>query len=186
MTQRPAPKPSAREAVLDAFEQLVIDRGERSATLDAVAAQAGVSKGGLLYHYASKNDLVSGLVDRLDGLAVEDRTALAAAPEGVVRRFIHSSVVVGTAFDRAYIAMTRLAQSGLYPAANASLAGIESGWRAMIEQTVGDAAVARLVMLVSDGLYYNAALFPAGTAPTPPAALDDVIAAIEQLAEARA
>ena len=36
-----------------------------SLVLDAVAADAGISKGGLLYHFASKNALVAGLCERL-------------------------------------------------------------------------------------------------------------------------
>ena len=178
-------KPSTKETLLDAFERMVTDGGERAATLDAVAAEAGVSKGGLLYHFGAKTDLVAGLVERLERLTTDDNARLLAAPEGFVRKFIRSSVVVGTAFDSTYIAMTRLAQSGLYPAANASLAAVEAGWRELIEQSVGDAAVARLVLLVSDGLYYNAALFPFDKLPTPAGELDDVIDAIEELARAR-
>ena len=34
-------------------------------TLQAVADEAGVSKGGLLYHFSSKSELVRGLVERL-------------------------------------------------------------------------------------------------------------------------
>jgi AcrR family transcriptional regulator len=181
-----AQRSSARQAVLDAFERVVIDRGERAATFDAVAAEAGVSKGGLLYHFASKTDLVDGLVQRLLALAEADRAEITASPEGPVRHFLRSSVVVGTPFDTAYIAMTRLAQSGLYPVANTTLASIEAGWTELVEQSVGDPAVARLVMLVSDGLYYNAALFPLDKAPTPPGELDDVIVAIEELARVRA
>ena len=45
--------PAAREAVLDAFERIIITEGERAATLDATARAAGVSKGGLLYHFGS-------------------------------------------------------------------------------------------------------------------------------------
>jgi len=41
------------------------------------------------------------------------------------------------------------------------------------------------VLLVGDGLYYNAALFPFDKQPTPTGELDDVIAAIEELARSR-
>ena len=37
---------STRDRILDAFAQLLGENGERAATLDAVAAAAGVSKGG--------------------------------------------------------------------------------------------------------------------------------------------
>jgi AcrR family transcriptional regulator len=178
-------KTSAKEAVLDAFERVVIDRGERAATLEAVAAEAGVSKGGLLYHFGGKKDLVEGLVERMTGLAETDLEQLAAAPDGIVSRFIRSSVVIGTPFDSTYIAMTRLAQSGLYPEANASLSSVEQGWRTLIEGAVGDPAIARIVLLVGDGLYYNAALFPFDKLPTPEGELDDVVSAIEELARSR-
>ena len=57
--------PAAREAVLDAFERIIIAEGERGATLDATAKAAGVSKGGLLYHFGTKEDLFAALADDL-------------------------------------------------------------------------------------------------------------------------
>ena len=62
-----ARKPVARDAVLDAFEELLIDVGERAATLDAVAKRAGVSKGGLLYHFPNKEALITATLERLRG-----------------------------------------------------------------------------------------------------------------------
>ena len=76
-------KPSAKESVLDAFERLVIDRGERAATLEAVAVEAGVSKGGLLYHFASKEALLTGLLGRMAEFVTTDfAEGIAAQPEG--------------------------------------------------------------------------------------------------------
>src|SRR5699024_915071 len=49
-----------KEKLLDAFDALLDERGTAGATLDAVAAKAGVSKGGLLYHFGSKAELVNG------------------------------------------------------------------------------------------------------------------------------
>ena len=60
---------SARDRVLDAYETLLIEAGPGAATLDAVAAAAGVSKGGLLYHFASKDALAAGLLARLRSAA---------------------------------------------------------------------------------------------------------------------
>lgn len=50
--------------LLDAAEAVVARDGIVSLTLDAVAAEAGVSKGGLLHHYPSKDLLVEGMVTR--------------------------------------------------------------------------------------------------------------------------
>jgi AcrR family transcriptional regulator len=54
-----------RDLLLDAAEQLLAERGTSALTLAAVAAQAGVSKGGLLYHFGTKDALVKALVQRL-------------------------------------------------------------------------------------------------------------------------
>jgi AcrR family transcriptional regulator len=50
--------------LLDAAETVVERQGIANLTLDAVAAQAGLSKGGLLYHFPSKDRLVEALVAR--------------------------------------------------------------------------------------------------------------------------
>ena len=54
---------SARERILDTFESILNTDGERAATLDAVAAKAGVSKGGLLYHFPNREALITGLAE---------------------------------------------------------------------------------------------------------------------------
>lgn len=58
-----------RDRILDALETLLLDKGLSQVTLDSVAATAGVSKGGLLYHFKSKDALLAGLLGR-----VADRT----------------------------------------------------------------------------------------------------------------
>src|SRR5699024_3588223 len=57
--------PAARSRALDAFARILVSHGERAATLEAVAETAEISKGGLLYHFGSKDELVAGLVERL-------------------------------------------------------------------------------------------------------------------------
>lgn len=59
-----AAKASARDRVLDAAESLAVKVGALHITLDAVSEAAGVSKGGLLYHFPSKNALIQAMVDR--------------------------------------------------------------------------------------------------------------------------
>lgn len=54
---------NARERILDAALAVAERVGAAHLTLDAVAAEAGVSKGGLLYHFASKDALLGGMVD---------------------------------------------------------------------------------------------------------------------------
>ena len=51
--------------ILNAAESVALRDGVAHLTLDAVAAEAGLSKGGMLYHFPSKDALVRGMVDRL-------------------------------------------------------------------------------------------------------------------------
>ncbi len=53
-----------KESLLDAAAEVMARDGYSGLTLDAVAAQAGASKGGLLYHFPSKEALIAGLVKR--------------------------------------------------------------------------------------------------------------------------
>jgi len=56
---------NARDSILAAAAQLISREGARRLTLNAVAAEARLSKGGLLYHFSSKDDLIRGLVETL-------------------------------------------------------------------------------------------------------------------------
>jgi AcrR family transcriptional regulator len=52
------------DRILDAAEAVILESGGRSFTLDAVAARAGISKGGLVYSFATKDDLVHAALER--------------------------------------------------------------------------------------------------------------------------
>ncbi len=55
---------SARERILEAAERVTTEVGAARMTLDGVAHAAGVSKGGLLYHFPSKESLLGALAQR--------------------------------------------------------------------------------------------------------------------------
>lgn len=52
------------EIILAAAEEVLRQGGARSLTIDAVAAEAKLSKGGVLHHFASKEALIRALVGR--------------------------------------------------------------------------------------------------------------------------
>ena len=56
---------TTRESILQSANRVIIERGVKRLTLEAVAKEAGVSKGGLLYHFPSKEALVQGMLARL-------------------------------------------------------------------------------------------------------------------------
>ncbi len=80
---RTSQRPSTREALIDAAEAVVQAAGAIHLTLDAVAERAGVSKGGLLYNFPSKDALLQAMVDRnMDRLRRDHAAAMAELPAG--------------------------------------------------------------------------------------------------------
>lgn len=57
-------RPSCKGAILEAAEAVVVEVGAARLTIDAVAERSGVSKGGVLYHFPSKEALLEGMVER--------------------------------------------------------------------------------------------------------------------------
>ncbi|MFI4880731.1 MAG: TetR/AcrR family transcriptional regulator [Steroidobacterales bacterium] len=62
--RNPIPNSLPRERLLDAAERAVLETGAGHLTLDAVAKFAGVSKGGLLHHFPSKDALLEAMLER--------------------------------------------------------------------------------------------------------------------------
>jgi len=92
MTRKP--RSDARARILDAALAVADRVGAAHLTLDAVAAEAGVSKGGLLYHFASKDLLLRGVVEHH---MAEHRSQLEIAeamfpanPGGYLQAFVHA------------------------------------------------------------------------------------------------
>ncbi|TRZ38597.1 TetR/AcrR family transcriptional regulator [Niallia circulans] len=50
-----------RHLIIETAKRLIHEQGITSLTLDAVAKKASISKGGLLYHYPSKEALMKGI-----------------------------------------------------------------------------------------------------------------------------
>jgi AcrR family transcriptional regulator len=90
-------RPSSRDLMLDAAEVLLTEQGAWRLTLDSVAERAQVSKGGLLYHFPSKDALLQALVDRLIEKGREKRQARRAAygdgPEAMLRADVEGALL---------------------------------------------------------------------------------------------
>jgi AcrR family transcriptional regulator len=143
-----------RDRLLDAFESLLVTSGSRAATLDAVAAEAEVSKGGLLYHFHSKDELVEGMLDRLREQGAADVEIMRSASCGPVEYYLTTSVDTGSDFDRALVAAARIAQEN-DSRASAALADLREGWFAVLGEHLGDEPLARTIQLIGDGLYFD-------------------------------
>ena len=54
-----------RDKILTAAANVVLSQGASRMTLEAVAKEAGVSKGGLLYHFPSKDALIEAMIEHM-------------------------------------------------------------------------------------------------------------------------
>lgn len=149
MTER-----STRDRLLDSFEKLLVSDGSRAATLDAVAADADVSKGGLLYHFGSKDELIEAMLERLREQGEVDVKKMRNAKKGPVEFYLSTSVNTGSRFDRALIAAGRIAQEN-DSRASAALADLREGWYAVLRDHLDDESLARTIQLIGDGLYFH-------------------------------
>ncbi|WP_394939648.1 TetR/AcrR family transcriptional regulator [Psychromicrobium sp. YIM B11713] len=152
---------TVKDRVLHAFETLILRDGERAATLEAVAAEAGVSKGGLLYHFGSREALGEGLIERLKTLAQEDLELMAQASEGAAQYYVRTSGQADMELDRTIVAALRLAH-GQEARVRTVFAEIQLRWFELIREEVGDPAIAQTIILIGDGLYYNSSLHGQG------------------------
>jgi len=81
-----SPRVSSYDAIVDAAEAVVIEAGASHMTLDAVAAKAGVSKGGLLYHFPTKVALLEAMISRRIKNREESRKRICGElPDGPTR-----------------------------------------------------------------------------------------------------
>ncbi len=85
-----------RLAILLAAVRVIVRDGLLSLTLDAVAKEAGVSKGGLLYHFPSKDALIGSMIDHFQQeqeLEIRRRAEADPNPQGaMMRAFISISL----------------------------------------------------------------------------------------------
>jgi AcrR family transcriptional regulator len=152
---------TARERLLDAAEEL-ITAGQVPPALDAVAAAAGVSKGGLLYHF-DKQSLLRALVTR--AVRRFDERLTAAAAEGTMAAaWLRLSVPAPgeRTLYRAIMSMMRLTATGEFDLPQ-EVGAAEERWQQLLTAELGDPVRARLVRLVGDGLFMAALTGPPPT-----------------------
>jgi AcrR family transcriptional regulator len=145
-----------RRQLLDVAARLASEQGMAAVTLDAVSGASGISKGGLLHHFPSKNALIEALFDslieRLDA-AIEEEMRADPLPHGrFTRGYLHACLSLRDqpqeSRDWAQVTMVLLGEPRL-----------RQRWRDWVrersEEYVGtDSSVdAAIVRLATDGLW---------------------------------
>lgn len=151
-------KNSKKELILEAAAALINEEGVEKMTLEAVAKKAGVSKGGLLYHFPGKQELIEGLVESLTVGFMEKLNEQAEAEDDQVGKW-----------GRAYVGATFGAEdeSGMSNMLAALPAAMFTDpqlldrvreqyeeWQKLIENDGIDPMKATILRLAVDGLWY--------------------------------
>ena len=142
----------ARERILEAAERVVAEVGAARLTLDLVAQAAGVSKGGLLYHFPSKESLLGALAQRYvqsmeqcieaakSGISEHEHGRdLKACIVGILgsdprSKAMGAALLATAANDLTLLEVIRERLAALQPGAG----GIERGFRARRDRHAGD------------------------------------------------
>jgi AcrR family transcriptional regulator len=133
-----------RAKLLDSASAVIRRDGPQALTLDAVAAHAGVSKGGLLYHFASKRDLLDALVSRwMDEFAAD----IEAAPGNFAERYVRASD------DAKAEEAGMLAALVADPQVLAAVRERHATWQDRVATEGGDPVDATVARLAADGLW---------------------------------
>ena len=149
-------RPTRRDDLLAAAERIVRRDGVGRLTLDAVASEAGTSKGGLLYHFASREALITAMIERhLDAFSGSLEAAMAEDPEPRgrwTRAYLHTTAPLDGPSDGA-TATGLLAAMASNPALADPMRDRYQAWREEMAADGLDDADAMIVALAADGLW---------------------------------
>ncbi|KJF19854.1 TetR/AcrR family transcriptional regulator [Rhodococcus sp. ACPA4] len=149
-----------RDRILDALEKLLLVNGVAQVTLEAVAAQAGVSKGGLLYHFPSKEALLAAMVRRLGERS--DQQLADAVAGGTSASEFYLQIPEATEHEelslfRSIIAALRTVD-GQHDEIQKAVTDVMRSWDQGLQAEISDPVQAEIIRLVGDGLYLAAML----------------------------
>lgn len=174
---------STPDTILDAAERLIAHHGVQHLTIGRVAEASGVSRGGLFYHFPSKEALVQAMVERMvAGWQQALEAQIAADPEPHGR------------LTRAYARLLLLQLQGETGATGAVVGALIAGlafdprlldplhkqlqtWQAQSEAEL-DPAIAAVVRLTTHALWTNSLLL---TNTISPELLRQIVARLEAL-----
>lgn len=143
-----------KDALLDAAEAVLFEQGTQALTLSAVADRAGVSKGGLLYHFPTKEALVTALVRRV--IAEFDELIDSfddGSPTGYSRAYVQATFQILTGEARAHRRWSAITAAATDPDLAAPLNEAMARWHGRAREGDPDPLTGAVVRLAAEGLW---------------------------------
>lgn len=145
-----------KENILKAAHQVTLNDGIDQLTLEAVAREANVSKGGLLYHFPSKEAIVKGMVDYyLDSFEARLKQHLPDDGEITVTQWLHAYIQSSFPTNpEDNISACLLAAMSVNPDLLGPIRDRYTSWQNDLESLSGaNPALATIIRLTIDGLW---------------------------------
>jgi AcrR family transcriptional regulator len=146
-----------RSNILKNASKLVMDEGASKLTLADVAKNAGISKGGLLHHFGSKEELIRSMIrGALHDFArrIREYVESDGSPGSWLRGYIRATFLSSNTHNAAPL----LAAIANDRAALEEYAVEQAKWSESVRADGLDTVEAEVIRLAADGLFYNEAL----------------------------
>ena len=146
-------------AGLDPADVAMLDFASK-VTLESVASNAGVSKGGLLYHFSTKDAMIAAMVRRLGERSDQQRAQAAEGGTTVAQWYLQPPGSISdkeTALFRSTLAVLR-SVDGNPGEIHRAVTEVMRLWDEGLRSEIPDPVSAEIVRLVGDGIYLGALL----------------------------
>jgi AcrR family transcriptional regulator len=153
---------SNRDNLLTAAVRVIVRDGLLSLTLEAVAKEAGLSKGGLLHHFPSKEALLAAMIEHFLQRQEDEMLALVAADPNPVGRWTRAYLqasLAPTNVEGLSLPQTRQAHVALMaavainPALTVLVKAFADRWTVRLLEEGGDPLDHLVTWLAADGLW---------------------------------
>jgi AcrR family transcriptional regulator len=147
-----------RELIFQACSQILRREGLISLTLEAVANEAGISKGGLLYHFPNKEALIEGLFEYHNNIyenRLQELVDLEGnSPGAYLRAYAKASIEQITDPDNASLYASLFSAEERYASAHRIMRDKYVGWQNKVEDCGLDPTWATLLRFAVDGFWF--------------------------------
>ncbi len=146
---------SRKIEILNAASKVVAEKGIFNLTLEAVAKEAGISKGGLLYHFRTKEVLVEEMVKHLASnyqMKIDEHATSDPVEKGRWTR-AYIDVTFNKAYKNKGMHSGLLAAKAINPDLLRPIHDVYEEWQRFIDNDEIDPTLATIIRLAADGIW---------------------------------
>jgi AcrR family transcriptional regulator len=146
-----------KESILCAAHRVIAEKGMSAMTLEEVACAAAISKGGLLHHFSSKQDLIVGITKHMLAEFAEEveefRRQDPAEPGAFTRALLRANLSSDPESSKVCLAF--MTEARTFPASLELVREHAEDWQRRIDNDGLDPVVASIVRYAAEGLMFT-------------------------------